>query len=273
MRDVTSGSDPYKGDLEAAHARLQALERENEELRTRLDGRAGASAKPKRARPVLRVLVICAGLLLCLAFLGFAGTMVRIGGGRGAVVVVGGRVLLTAVVLAFVLSRLACVCGPNEALIISGRNRVGPDGKVRGYRVVRGGRCVRMPLIERVDRVDLTPVPVSTDLARVLAKDGTSLDLHVTATVRIGADPLLLDRAVERFLGSSVDEVPRVGGEIIEGCVRVLVATLDAEAVERDRQRITDQITRDAAEPLAAIGISLEQLSIGPALDEFGAPA
>ena len=47
------------------------------------------------------------------------------------------------------------ICEPNEVLIFSGRRRATTDG-TKGYRIIKGGRGWRLPLVERVDRLDLT---------------------------------------------------------------------------------------------------------------------
>ena len=47
------------------------------------------------------------------------------------------------VALLLVIKNVLYVCQPNEVLIFSGRRRETPEGKVYGYRIIRGGRAIR----------------------------------------------------------------------------------------------------------------------------------
>jgi len=58
--------------------------------------------------------------------------------------------LFLALLLSMILKRLLYVSAPNEALIFSGRVRQSGKREV-GFRVVRGGRALRVPLFEVVD--------------------------------------------------------------------------------------------------------------------------
>ena len=54
-----------------------------------------------------------------------------------------------------VVWRLIHICQPNEVLVFSGRRRREGD-RVVGYRLVQGGRGLQVPMLEKVDRLDLT---------------------------------------------------------------------------------------------------------------------
>ena len=70
-------------------------------------------------------------------------------GGVGA----GVAVLLVLIVLYRYLLR---ICRPNEILIFSGRKHKTPDGRMVGYRVVFGGRGMRIPLVEVGHEMDVS---------------------------------------------------------------------------------------------------------------------
>lgn len=57
-------------------------------------------------------------------------------------------VLLAVIV---VMKTFLMIGRPNEVLVFSGRKAKLHDGTVVGFRVVRGGRAFRIPLIEKVD--------------------------------------------------------------------------------------------------------------------------
>ena len=67
-------------------------------------------------------------------------------------------VLLT---LVFIVKNLLYICRPNEILIFSGRKHRTPDGREIGFRVVHGGRGVRVPIVEEVVRMDVSNISVN----------------------------------------------------------------------------------------------------------------
>src|SRR5260370_7007140 len=83
------------------------------------------------------------------------------------------------VVLSMILKRIVYICPPNEVLIFSGgHRRIADDERVVGYRVVQGGRGIRIPLIEVVDRMDLTNMIIDLRLPRPYSKGRIPLTLH-----------------------------------------------------------------------------------------------
>src|SRR5262249_38977612 len=92
----------------------------------------------------------------------------RRGEGGGAMIAILIVLGFTAVVVllspTWVVKNLLFVSAPNEALISSGARRVAElgegQGKEVGFRVIRGGRGIRVPLLERVDRLDLSNLPI-----------------------------------------------------------------------------------------------------------------
>ena len=58
----------------------------------------------------------------------------------------GGGVVVSAIVLMTIVKQLLHVCPPNRVLIFSGRNRQADDGTTVGFRTVFGGRGWRVPI-------------------------------------------------------------------------------------------------------------------------------
>ena len=69
----------------------------------------------------------------------------------------------------YILKNLIFVCGPNEVLIFSGSRTQTADGS-RGYRVIRGGRGMRWPLLESVDSLNLTNMIIEVAVTNAYAK-------------------------------------------------------------------------------------------------------
>ena len=65
------------------------------------------------------------------------------------IVAIFGIAFIAVIVIMVAISRLLLICHPNEVIILSGRKRKLSDGTFVGYRIIRGGRAMRVPLIEK----------------------------------------------------------------------------------------------------------------------------
>ena len=104
--------------------------------------------------------------------------------------------------LVFLAKQFLFVGRPNELLIFSGRKHALPDGTTVGYRVVHGGFAWRVPVFEKVDRMDLRTIPIELNVQNAYSKGGIPLALHAIANVKVSNDdPKSYSNAIERFLG------------------------------------------------------------------------
>src|SRR4030095_16077589 len=78
-------------------------------------------------------------------------------------------------VVALVLTRFLYICQPNEVLVFSGGARASAGRKV-GYRILKGGRAVRIPMLETVDSMDLTNMPIEVAVQGAYSKGGITGD-------------------------------------------------------------------------------------------------
>ena len=80
--------------------------------------------------------------------------------------------VIASIAITFVIKNLIYICGPNEVLIFSGGHKKSTSGKMLGYRIVKGGRGIRVPLLERVSRMNLTnkTSPLSSSCTRRAAR-------------------------------------------------------------------------------------------------------
>ncbi len=182
-------------------------------------------------------------------------------------------ILATAIVVAIVLSsvvkRLLYVSAPNEALILSGRVRHVGQREV-GYRVVRGGRALRMPLFELIDSVDLTNIAIDIEVKGAYSKGGIPLNVHGVANVKLPGEEPLLNNAIERFLGRIRPEIMRVAKETLEGNLRGVLAQLTPEEVNQDKTRFAEKLLEEAEHDLNRMGLVLDTLKIQNITDDVG---
>jgi flotillin len=178
--------------------------------------------------------------------------------------------LTALVVVGFVvytLKNLLLVSSPNEVLILSGgTHRVGE--KIVGYRAIRGGRAVRIPLLESVDRMDLSNIPIEILVKGAYSKGGIPLNIQGIAHVKLPGEEPRLSNAVERFLGRSRSEILGVARETLEGNVRGVLAQLTPEQVNQDKAAFADKLLDEAEHDLHRMGLVLDTLKIQNVTDD-----
>lgn len=178
---------------------------------------------------------------------------------------------LTAVVVigfvVYTLKNLLLVSAPSEALILSGGSYA-IEGKSVGYRSIRGGRAVRIPLLERVDRMDLSNIPMEISVKGAFSKGGIPLNVQGIAHVKVPSHEPRLSNAVERFLGRGRDEIATVARETLEGNLRGVLAQLTPEQVNMDKAAFANKLLDEAEHDLQRIGLELDTLKIQNVTDD-----
>lgn len=170
-------------------------------------------------------------------------------------------VLLCVGVFYALIRKLLYVATPNEVLIFCGSTRHAGDKRV-GYRFVRGGRSLRVPFLERVERLDLNMFTVMVNVEQAFTKGGIPLDVQGVANVKLPGEEPLLANAVERFLGRSRDEIYHIAKETLEGNLRGVLAGLTPEEVNQDKQRFAEQLLEEAEHDMTRMGLVLDTLKI-----------
>jgi flotillin len=160
------------------------------------------------------------------------------------------------------LNSFLCICKPNEVVVLSGRKRKTKDGQEIGYRVLAGGRGIRIPILETIKRIDVTTMPVPVKVTNAYAKGGTPLNIQAIANVKISSDPDVVGNAIERFLDQDRSEIIRVARETLEGNLRGVVAALTPEQLNENRLQFSQRIASDVSRDLSKLGLQLDTLKI-----------
>ncbi|MDI1429453.1 flotillin family protein [Polyangium sorediatum] len=183
------------------------------------------------------------------------------------IMVLGLTALVVVGFVVYTLKNLLLVSSPNEVLILSGgSHQVG--SRAVGYRSVRGGRAVRIPLLERVDRMDLNNIPVDISVKGAYSKGGIPLNVQGVAHVKLPGEEPRLSNAVERFLGKSRDEIAAIARETLEGNVRGVLAQLTPEQVNQDKTAFADKLLEEAEHDMQRMGLVLDTLKIQNVADD-----
>ncbi len=163
------------------------------------------------------------------------------------------------------------LCLPNELVVIAGRRRKLADGSSVGYRVMRGGRGFKWPLVESVARIPLTSLPVELFIEKVMSQGMVPLTLEAKATVKLaGREADGMDEAIERFLGKGPDPVAKTAKQALDGALRGVVATMKPEDANANRRDLAREASENARADLRRLGIVLDFLQIQEVSDAQG---
>lgn len=179
-------------------------------------------------------------------------------------------VIIILTLLAFFKTNLY-ICQPNEILVFAGRKRKDEDGKSIGYRVVKGGRGLKIPIIESVSSIPLTTIPIDIVLHGALTNGVIPIDIEAMANVKIaGSESEGLSNALERFLGKNVNEISQIAKENLEGSLRGVLATLTPEEANSQRLSFSKQVVEEARKDLRNLGLVLDTFKIKHISDKEG---
>ena len=169
----------------------------------------------------------------------------------------------------FILKNLIYVCGPNEVLVFAGSRTKTSLGE-RGYRIIRGGRGMRIPLFETVDRLNLTNMSIEVAVTNAYARGGIPLSVTGVANIKIASHSPALDNAIERLLNKSHKEIIRIAKETLEGNLRGVLSQLTPEEVNEDKTTFAEKLLEEADHDLERLGLILDTLKIQNVTDERG---
>ncbi len=170
--------------------------------------------------------------------------------------------------LVYVVKSLIVICLPNELVVITGRHRVTGDGRKVGYRLLHGGRTLRIPIVERVSRIDLRTIPIDVIVRNAYSKGGIPLIVQGIANVKVSARDPVSHNAVERLLDKPFNDLMHIAKDTLEGNLRGVLATLTPEEVNEDRLKFAHRLIEEADEDLKKLGLELDTLKVQNVTDE-----
>ncbi|MBP7678019.1 MAG: flotillin family protein, partial [Thermoanaerobaculia bacterium] len=180
-----------------------------------------------------------------------------------------GVVLFFGAAALVVVKRLFHICSPNEVLVFSGGKST-VEGRPVGYRIVKGGSSLRTPLLERVDRMDITNMTVDVAVSNAYSKGGIPLTIAGVANLKVAGHQPLLNNALERLLGRGRPQIIQVAKDTLEGNLRGVLSQLTPEEVNQDKLRFAEKLLEEAEHDLSRLGLVLDVLKIQNVADDVG---
>ena len=160
------------------------------------------------------------------------------------------------------LRQLYYICQPSEVLIFAGLRRRTGSGQNVGYRTVRGGSALRIPVLEEVMRLDLSNMIIDLRVENAYSKGGIPLNVSGVANIKISGDEPGIHNAIERLIGKSQDEIRHIAKETLEGNLRGVMSSLTPEQLNEDKVTFARTLLEEAEDDLQRLGLVLDTLQI-----------
>lgn len=160
-------------------------------------------------------------------------------------------------------------CPSDKILVIYGK--IGShEGETRSAKCVHGGASFIWPIIQFYEYLDLTPISIEVNLQNALSKQNIRVDVPSRFTVGISTEKGIMQNAAERLLGLKLPEIQELAKDIIFGQLRLVVATMDIEEINTDRDKFLAEVSVNVETELKKIGLRLINVNVTDITDESG---
>jgi len=180
-------------------------------------------------------------------------------------IIIVGCVLLLLFFIIIILVKQYKRCPSNRILVVYGR-----VGGHRASKCLHGGGTFVIPLIQDYAYLSLEPIVIEIPLDGALSLNNIRVNVPSTFTVGIATDPVLMNNAAERLLMLTTQQIRDQAQDIILGQLRLVIATLSIEEINKDREKFMGLINENVAHEVNKIGLELINVNIRDITDESG---
>lgn len=178
-------------------------------------------------------------------------------------------VLVLFAAVAGILSRYR-KCPSDKVMVIYGKVGTDKDGQARSAKCIHGGAAFVVPVLQSFQYLDLTPISINVDLRNALSKQNIRVDVPSRFTVGISTEPGIMQNAAERLLGLKLNEIQELAKDIIFGQLRLVIATMEIEEINTDRDKFLLAVSKNVEIELKKIGLRLINVNVTDITDESG---
>ncbi|QVK18671.1 flotillin family protein [Mycoplasmatota bacterium] len=161
-------------------------------------------------------------------------------------------------------------CPSDKILVIYGRVGKGSGGDKRSARCIHGGADFVWPVIQDHQYLDLTPMSIEVNLTNALSKQNIRVDVPSRFTVAISNEVGTMQNAAERLLGLNHNDIKELAKDILFGQLRLVIATMDIEEINSDRDKFLSYVSKNVEQELKKIGLKLINVNVTDIKDESG---
>ena len=161
-------------------------------------------------------------------------------------------------------------CPSDKIMVIYSKVGTNRDGTQRSAKCIHGGAAFIVPIVQSYDYLDLTPLSIPVDLTNALSHQNIRVDVPSRFTVGISTEVGVMQNAAERLLGLKLAEIQELAKDIIFGQLRLVIATMDIEEINTDRDKFLDAVSGNVETELKKIGLRLINVNVTDIDDESG---
>lgn len=161
-------------------------------------------------------------------------------------------------------------CPSDKVMVIYGKVGSDKEGVTKSARCIHGGAAFIIPVLQSYQYMDLTPISISVDLKQALSKQNIRIDVPSRFTVGISTEPGVMQNAAERLLGLKLNEIQELAKDIIFGQLRLIIATMDIEEINTDRDKFLVAVSNNVEIELKKIGLRLINVNVTDITDDSG---
>lgn len=155
-------------------------------------------------------------------------------------------------------------CPSDKILVIYGRTGQG------SAKCIHGGAAFIWPIIQDYQYLDLQPMSIDVNLQDALSKQNIRVSVPAQFTVAISNEASLMKAAAERLLGMDKGTIRALAHDIIMGQMRLVIANMDIEELNSDRDKFVTSVYEHVGDELHKIGLDLINVNVTDIHDESG---
>lgn len=161
-------------------------------------------------------------------------------------------------------------CPSDKIMVIYGKVGNNNDGSSASSKCIHGGAAFIWPVVQDFQYLDLTPISINVDLTNALSRQNIRIDVPSRFTVGISTEPGVMQNAAERLLGLKMAEIQELAKDIIFGQLRLVIATMEIEEINTDRDKFLEAVSHNVESELKKIGLRLINVNVTDITDESG---
>jgi len=172
--------------------------------------------------------------------------------------------IIIGIVILFLI--VLCVLGyvkapPDMAYIITGLHK--------NPRILIGKAGIKVPFLERVDRIYLGAIQIDVKTASsVPTVEFINIKIDSTVSVKVSQEPELLRLAAQNFLNASKEQISERINDLLEGNLREIAGTMTLTSMVNDRKSFSEKVQENAVPDLRKLGLELVSFNVQNFIDD-----
>ena len=151
-------------------------------------------------------------------------------------------------------------CPPDMVYLISGIRKEA--------KVVTGKATLRIPFLERIDKIPLKLIQIDVKTNSVPTNDFINVDVDAVANVRISTNPELIRIAAKHFLNQGTNEIANNVQQILEGNMREIIGQMQLIDLVNNKQMFSQKIQENATDDIEKLGLEIVNLNVQNCTDD-----